>query len=281
MAAPETLVDTQINSRLAHRHKSTEIVEVNDLTVDLTIQQPLREGKVRHMLSVGYDPALASYITVSRRADGTLIIIDGQHRKETAKQAGFPYMDAVVWEGLTYKEENWLFNRLNDKSNPAPVYRFRALVNDEDSTAAGINAVLVENGWHLSPSKGETGSFVAVAAAQRIYTGKGVFGSPVVEGPELFQRTIETVTAAWGRNTGGSVGAVIEGVAAFLVRYWRQADQTRLVTMLSKVTPEDFRAQAEALKRTLGKAPAYAFSYQVYREYNKNLRNKLPDFPLN
>lgn len=76
-------------------------------------------------------------LVVSRRADGRMFIVDGQHRWEGAKARGdIIYAPCTVIEGLTQGEEAKLFYRLNRNRKPVTkidLWRSEVMAGDENA----------------------------------------------------------------------------------------------------------------------------------------------------
>lgn len=270
---------SQIVSRINGGGPRIKRVPLNELTVDIRVQQPLREGKVREFLRRGYDPALVGTIVVSERENGTKVVLDGQTRAEVARRAGAEDILALVWTGLTLEQEAFLFTYLNRKSNPTAVSTFKTRVVAGEDVPNGIIGTLNRYGWHIDDSKTTPGSFAAVTAAERIYRAKGDFHTQR-PGSQVFDRTIQTITEAWGNDKAASDAGTVSGIAHFLIRYWDEVDHDRLVRALSKVTAERFRAESKAVAKAINAKPVTANAYNVYQEYNKRGRSKLEAFSI-
>ena len=254
-------------------------VPVDMLTVDIRVQQPLREGKVREMLARGYDEGAAGTIEVSRRADGKLVVIDGQHRTETAKRAGATHIVAKVWSGLTLAQEGHLFTYLNKKSNPTAVSTFKTRIVAGEDVPVNIAGIVEAQGWMITDNKNSKRAFSAVRTLEDIYRSKGAFKT-IRPGSQVLSRTVAAVTGAWGTTNEASKGQIVAGVALFLIRYWDEADDKRLSAQLKKITPGQIEAEARAFRSSTGASPAIAHAYIVHREYNRNLRTKLDRFQI-
>lgn len=269
-----------IFSRLSKYRREYITVDLADLSVDLRVQQPLREGKVTKMLRKGYDPALVGTPEISVRAPGAQqcrvkggesVVLDGQTRCEAARRSGARTMEVKAWYGLTLAEEAWLFTYLNEKSNPTAMSTFKTRITALEPIPLGISDVLKQYGWRVTDAKGADGNFAAVATAEKIYGSTGVFKSPQ-PGAQVFAKTIKTVTDAWGLNKDGTHNFVIGGIALFLIRYWDQVDQKKLTAALAKITPERLCAQTRAGMKMMATTPVLAAGWQVHAEYNKKCR---------
>jgi hypothetical protein len=71
------------------------MVQLADLRVDLNYARELDEAWVRKIVAE-WHPALFRCPLVAQRPDGSLWIIDGQHRVEAAKRLGFDAAHAIV-----------------------------------------------------------------------------------------------------------------------------------------------------------------------------------------
>jgi hypothetical protein len=253
--------------------------KLSELSVDQRCQQPLREGKVREMCRRGFDLALAGVLTVSARQNNPPpVTLDGQTRSEAAKRCGVEVLPAIVWYGLTLDEEAWLFTYLNKKSNPTAISTFKSRVVVGEDTPNAIVDILAANGWTVDTVKTSDGQFAAVAAAEKIYDGRGEFRFQQRTGEEIFTRTIETVTDAWGLSKDGVSAGVITGMAVFLGRYWDDVNQKRLVTSLERITPVRLHAEAADAQKSLHVRVAAAHGWRIHQEYNRNRRDQLPPF---
>lgn len=103
--------------------KSLEQINTQILNVDRTYQRPLKNTYKR--IAAQFDPLLVGVITLSRRADGTIWILDGQHRVAAAKEKNIETLDALIYEGLTIEQEAYIFSMQNHnriKVNPFDLY---------------------------------------------------------------------------------------------------------------------------------------------------------------
>lgn len=83
-------------------------VGVNDLQIDDSYQRSLNGVSVKKMAKE-FKPELVALPLVSVRPDGSMWVIDGQHRVAAAKLASVPTMDVRLVSGLTPAEEAQMF----------------------------------------------------------------------------------------------------------------------------------------------------------------------------
>ena len=87
-------------------------VDVDDLKTDYSYQRALDEKRVKK-IAQEFMPELTGAIVVSRRRDGSLYIIDGNHRVAAMRAIGKKYATANILDGLSSTEEAELFRKLN------------------------------------------------------------------------------------------------------------------------------------------------------------------------
>lgn len=92
---------------------SFEMVPLANLKRDPTYHDPgrLKEKRVAE-IAADWDPSGVGTITVSRRHDGSLWVIDGMHRVAAARLLGETHLPAKLFVGLTLEGEALMFQRL-------------------------------------------------------------------------------------------------------------------------------------------------------------------------
>jgi len=134
------------------------------------------------------DPNRLSTPTVSKRKNGTFAVIDGQHRIEALRQAGYDTVKAVILHGLTVEEESILFNLLNGKDHheagdklgeirttrnniakPRPAEHFKAALAGKNVVAVGVKEILDEFGFVITPGSRELTNISAVSLLMNLY----------------------------------------------------------------------------------------------------------------
>lgn len=248
--------------------RDIEKIPASRLIVDPNIQRDLEVGRVEKMTK-DFDPDALGVLTVSKRADGTFHIIDGQHRAEAAKIAKgetFP-LPCQVWTGLSVESEARMFRLLNNtaKVDALPLFRVR-LVEGED-TAVAINEIIEENGWKLASTTGNPrNGLVAVAVLERLYR----------RNPEALSKALATVIRAWGSDRPANDGRLIEGIGWLYHRYGAAVDVAELVPKLSMYAggPGNFIGRARTLRDALGVSLPSAVAEIAVEVYNKGRRTR-------
>lgn len=104
----DQLEDQAADTRAKSIGANTMEVPLADLNVDSNYARELDEAWVETIVS-GWDPDLFRNPLVSRRSDGSLWVVDGQHRVEAAKRLGFDWVHAIVIPIDDVEKEAYLF----------------------------------------------------------------------------------------------------------------------------------------------------------------------------
>lgn len=154
-------------------------IKPSDTRVDHAYQRDLDETRAR-VIAVAFSPELVGVPVVSRRPDGSLVRIDGQHRLAAAIMAGLGE-EAILMEvhdGLSVEAEAQLFLRLNgSRKAVGAVDKFRARVVANEPTAVEIKGILAKHGCKITKAPQRNG-VLAVEAVERAYH-DGVLGNVV------------------------------------------------------------------------------------------------------
>jgi hypothetical protein len=216
-----------------------------------------------------FNAAALGAITIVKRPDGTLWIIDGNHRRNAAIRVGHMEMFAIQYEGLTLAEEAALFLELNSTKQVQAVDRFHASVLAGDKQSVQIAEVLAGHGWTVSMDN-RPGKIASVSALGNIYQGLGIAGRK--PGVDLVDEAMAIVTGAWGSNRDGGQGQIIRGIAKVLARYEGQIERGSLIERLSKITPATLIAESKATASAIGCISDVGVARRVVQHYNARKR---------
>lgn len=132
-----------------------EWVPVDRLAVDPTYQRATDTAASRRVI-VGmvkcWDWALCQPLVVSRRADGSMWIIDGQHRHAGAQERGdIPHLPCVILSSCTDAGEAETFVALNTKRQRlSQTDLFNAMLAAGDEAAQETATIIAETGWKIA-----------------------------------------------------------------------------------------------------------------------------------
>ncbi|MBO4269943.1 ParB/RepB/Spo0J family partition protein [Microbispora triticiradicis] len=206
-----------------HRVEYGVEVDIDSLKIDEDAQRGLNQKRAKGIADGLIVDALGS-IVVSERADGDRYVVDGMHRTEACRLRGLRTIKAEIHYGLTQQQEATLFlikNRESAKVSTLDEYKVGLTAGD--ALCVNVDRVLTSHDLKLGSSS--TNSVGAVSAVLRITKQYG---------PEVLDRTLQVVQAAWGRNKESWDGVILGGVAMFLSRHGAGIDDEDLAKRLLK-----------------------------------------------
>lgn len=258
------------------RHKS---VNLDDLTIDPAVQrrEGLNQGKINKIVAE-WDPMALGTLTVSQRTAGTLVLLDGAHRCAAARRVGYTaHLPADIITGLTLQDEARLFLLLNTTTTPSAITKHLVSVVKGEPEAVEIDAILTAHGWKVAVSS-EPGHIVAVSALERVYRNGG--GS-LADGrhPDVFERVIEIITAAWEHDTKGMASSMLLALAQLIGRFGPSVDTKKLVTEMQATRPGIVIGRGRTLRDAQGGTVPAALAKILAGMHNSKRRtNLLPDW---
>lgn len=241
--------------------------------VSFEYNRPVRDAHWKK-IAKNFNPSECEALMVNRRTDGTLALIDGQHRKMAlltvfGPEATWP---CRVVRNLSFQQEAEMFLALNEQRKPVNVIeRFNAALLAKDPAAMEIESIVQEAGFKLVTNDGsynrKTGRILAVGALvliQRQYQAG------------TLSTVLQLLRAAHGAKLGPSA-EVMRAMASFLAMYRGQFDEQRLKLVLSRLPMTTWEQEANEVKKALGCHPDVAARHVLVKHYNHGLRNKLPN----
>lgn len=245
-------------------------VPLNLLFVDLAVQRPLEKVKA-DKIAAGLNLDAIGLICVSRRDSGGYSIVDGQHRVEALRTVGFgdAAVDCEIFHGLTLADEAAMFRLRNNRSAVQKVDLFRVRVIEGDETAVAIHHMLAGYGWTVQLGS-KDGYFAAIDAIERIWRQDPDGHPPSAD------RTVDTITAAWGIDPSGVDGNIVAGLGAFYLRYRFEVEASDVIDRLAKF-PGGARGlvgKARGLRDLLRCRVSSAVAEIVVEEYNRRRKTR-------
>lgn len=239
---------------------------VQDLIVDPNVQRALDRSRASR-IAEELDMHAIGVITVSRRTNGSYHVVDGQHRVEALRLAGGDNEKVTcrIFDGLTIEGEAKLFRLLNNTTKLQAIDKFRVRVVEGEPTAVDISQILAAHGWKVN-LQSTAGYFSAVAAAERIY----------LRDRDAFERTIVTVTRAWGHDAAAVDGRLVEGIGLVYARYGDALGDADLVEKLARYPggPGHLLGNARGMKDLMRITLVVAVADIVVELYNKGRRTR-------
>jgi hypothetical protein len=182
-------------------------------------------------------------IEVSQRTDGTLWLIDGQHRREVALEMGIEKLPALVHYGLTPEEEADLYLGKADALPQQALSQFMARLRRGDREAkalkAAVEGVGLKIGSDYRMAHSDDGTVIAIGRLERIYTTAGGTG---------LREVLLLAKEAWGLDHRAYQQAMLEAVFQFWIAFHTLYDRDRLLQRMKEVGVEGVLAKAYGLR---------------------------------
>jgi hypothetical protein len=254
-------------------------VAADKLIVDTTVQRDYIDRRRVEKIAAAYDPDALGVLIVSDRANGTMHIVDGAHRRAATQLAvgDDAKLQCKVYYGLTRAEEASMFRALNTTRTVSALDKFRVRIIEGDIAAVQISKVLERYGWKIQLAR-TTGSFNAVSAIEEVYSG-GRLGQERNVG--VVETLVSVLGQAWGPTPDGVRREIVSGVGSILLRHGNGVDLPKLTTELSQYSggPLALLGAARGLQKHRGGRVSDSMAEIVIGLINKGRRtNKLPDW---
>jgi len=211
--------------------RKPRIVEVpaEKLKIDQQVQRRLIPARVK-ALADKLDLDGLGILTVSERANGDLVVLDGQHRVAALLQHDMGEWEVTchVYRGLTLAQEAAFFRRHNNQRPITPYDDFSKGLVEGDEVCCEVNAIVEGHGLHVAGA-GRDGAITCVKKLLQLYAGSN--GTP--DGA-LLDATLDLAVATWGLRYAAFEKNVLGGVAIVLGTYGDEVDRAKLIEKLAK-----------------------------------------------
>jgi hypothetical protein len=249
-----------------------EWLSVAEMKVDARAQRILRPAWCKRRVGL-FNPDQLGAICISRREDGTLWIMDGQHRVELVRMVGWgdQKMFCEIFENLTIKEEAALFLARNDKISPRTFDKFVVGITAQEDVPVAIQRIVSSLGLKLAEGNTDA-SISAVSSLRWIYEGGS--NSSSKEGALALGHTLRAILDAWGPAGGNFQGDVISGLGLVHLRYGKKLDHSSLVDTLIRVNGGAIGLlhAAKAIREGYGGRLAMSVGAAIVLRYNRKKR---------
>lgn len=254
---------------------SAEILDIAALNVDTAYQRALRHNLV-NQIGKEYDIVKAGPILVSERKDGSLWVVDGQHRMAGALQAGEDAMFAHVIHGLTKEQEADLRLARNNRMSDSTYEKFRTRLVMGDPVAHRMMELVRQQGTELNLEPNVHQGINALGTVEELYK---------VDNGETLVRVLKFINEAFDPSEDGRyAAAMMKGVAWFISQHisvkneatWKEA-----TSRFGGAGVDDIRRKAVSHKAANGGSlwlnyyRAMVELYNFRRQENKKLRWKV------
>jgi hypothetical protein len=249
-----------------------EMVACKDLHVDQVYQREVSRNLVEK-IKADWDVAGAGFIVVSRRDNGDLYIVNGQHRvaarMELAIEAGDESggeIVAQVFDGLNQQQEAQLRLIGNTKRTDTAQERFRAQVAAGNPESVNLQQLLKQFDTQINPAPNNKFGFNTVSVLEEVYR---------LDNGRTLQRVMEVLQDAF-TNDGSKLGGLATSVAmvravTFMLNRHPDMDRQRFVERLANEGTLSLDRRARSHKGAVG-GPLWLNYYRAFVEaYNYRL----------
>ncbi len=236
-SAPNVAIGPQVGAP-----PSLEQVPLGRLLVDPAYQRAI-DGKQSRKIISGmiklWDWSLCQPLAVSRRADGGLYVLDGQHRLEGARARGdILYLPCVINAGLDLAGEARTFVKINtERQKLSDSDVFLGMLAAGDGDAVAVQGIMESTGWSLARTKNcaiwKPGQLICGPMLMRMLKARGEhavrFALATLRAayPETAVTVTATLLAALGEIFDGedmaglTAAALADAIGATEPRRWR------------------------------------------------------------
>jgi hypothetical protein len=201
--------------------------------------RPLSAGRLNR-LRREWDPFACGALVLSRRYDGSIWIIDGNHRRVVAYEKGITQLPAMLFADLERPREADLYTKLGTVLGQTPLTRFQSKIIAGDAAAMDILRIVESQDLriNIAASHYAPGYIQAVARVEWIYA-RG--------GPEALDWVLGVLVDAWDGERDSLTELMLEGVFQFWLRYADAVDVDMLTGMLQGMGVQALNDRADAI----------------------------------
>jgi hypothetical protein len=182
-------------------------------------------------------------LVVSRRADGSLYVIDGQHRLSAAVRRGdIMHLPCVVLHGQEGADEAQAFVALNtQRQRLSQSDIFNALLASGDEAAKHVADILRQTGWRQT--RAAIPVVGTLVCAPMIVKALKQYGEPVV------RNSLTAIREAYPEKPVGKMSLLLKALFLVFKENRAAADPDVLISALAEVDPDDWEMHGLDVRR--------------------------------
>lgn len=223
---------------------------IGELLIDSVYQRDISTGQSQTLIrriAMYWDWGLCQPLAVSRRPDGKLLIVDGQHRASAAKlRSDIPHLPCVITSYASAGDEAAAFVALNQMRRPlSALDLFKAALAAGDNEAVAVSAAITDAGLTLASHTNYTawkiGHIANIGGILRCYRRNG-------------EQVLRTALLALARSYPNDIlqyaGTLFSGFAAVALDEFRlRGSPEEVVDQLSAIIATRSQAEWRALAK--------------------------------
>lgn len=252
----------------------TEWVAIEELQIDPAYQREPNPARVKK-IAENFDRALAGVLLVNKRTNGSLFVMDGQHRLEAMKLRKYDMALCNVYQGLTQAQEASIYHTADTQTSKLTALdAFRAKLIAQDAEALDIRRIVEKNGLRIyiqregtHPGKKRPSTTIwAIATLQDIYQkDKG----------KLLDATLELARLSWPGEGEVFKDKFLLGLAHFHQKYQGEYRQQDFIEKMHTISLAAVHQKAHALATEGGGAMVVSYSKAFWSLYNRGRRTRI------
>ena len=244
------------------------IVPVDKLNIDPSYQRSdFLNRSVVAKIGTSFSELLFNTIVVARRADGSLWVVDGQHRLSGAKRFGKAAVSCMIFSSGGPQQEAAVFYELNKtRTSINAISMYKACLRQGEAATCDIQKSLEQHGF--SVGKHGVKAFAAATAVREVYK----WG--------VLDRMLNIINEAFGDGSSARWRAMfsqshfIQMLGLILKERGDQIDDKRMILVLARMPEASYtRLVASCAGATGGRAKRIAPIF-IDDFYNRNLSPK-------
>ncbi len=248
-------------------------VPVADLRVDEAYQRA-KEPAIVARLAARFNVDIAGPLRVSERDDGSLWVVDGQHRLDALRALGYEVAYCYVERGRQRVEARG-YVKLNAGTKVKALRRFKAtLIAADDPAIVAVDALISASGFVIAYDRNTDGpeSFRAVSTALRIYRVRATDGA---QGRERLARVLSLARETWPDTPGGGQSVILKALDSLLTTARGAAlNRARFVRVVgAAINPGEVAITAHQRSRAHGYSAEQWALNDMIEAYNKKLQD--------
>jgi hypothetical protein len=239
-------------------------IDLESLQIDRSYQRhDYINNKVVRSIANDFNELLVGVVTVGKRQDGSLWVVDGQHRVLGAKKKGLKQLTCVVFDSRGSEHEAEVFYELNTRRtgiNCISIYK--ALLTQGEEATVSIQQLLDKYGFAIGK---KTGEFGAANAIRETYKA-GVLDRVL----HVIKEAFGGDSKSWKWMFGSS--HFIQMMTLIYRRHGEEIDDARMALVLARLGYHDYQKLASRFAGTTGNRAIRIAPEFIETIYNNNLR---------
>jgi hypothetical protein len=241
------------------------------LRVDSRYQRELTISRVVSLASEWSWVSCGS-LTVAKRGDESLWVVDGQHRVKLCELLGITHIECRIHSGLTYEKEAQLYLDLNNprkKTTKTVQQKWNASIEANDKSVFEMKNAIIQNGFKYPENQSqEVNKILALDKIHIIYRNVGVNG---------LNRVLYLIKNTWDNIFEAVNSHVIMGVYLFVKNYGNDFENKDFIKKMSKIHPRDILLNGKSNKQFSASSSYTPYGIAIWYEFNKGRVHKLPN----